>query len=57
MIALHVLHPLGRIESGTRVLANVALIAWAADELLRGVNPFRRTLGSGVLLATIVSLT
>lgn len=26
-----------------------ALIAWAADELIRGVNPLRRLLGASVL--------
>ena len=30
-------------------LATVALVVWAGDELLRGVNPFRRLLGAGVL--------
>jgi hypothetical protein len=27
----------------------VTLVVWAADELARGVNPFRRILGAGVL--------
>ena len=31
-------------------LADAALFVWAADELVRGVNPWRRCLGAGVLL-------
>ncbi len=31
----------------------VALSVWAADELLRGVNPFRRMLGGAVLAAQL----
>ncbi len=37
---------------GTRV----ALVWWAGDELLRGVNPFRRLLGAGVLVSAAVGL-
>lgn len=33
-----------------RVLAVGALAVWAADEILRGVNPWRRLLGGGVAL-------
>lgn len=40
-------------ESGTGRVADVAadscLAWWAADEVLRGVNPWRRCLGAGVL--------
>jgi hypothetical protein len=28
---------------------------WAVDELLRGVNPWRRLLGAGVLMSTFLS--
>jgi len=37
---------------GTRV----ALVWWAGDELLRGVNPFRRGLGAVVLATAAVGL-
>jgi len=47
----------GRIAddaSGLDDIAGVAATAlwvfWGADELLRGVNPWRRLLGSGVIL-------
>lgn len=32
----------------------LALLWWAADELIRGVNPFRRMLGGGVLIVLAV---
>lgn len=42
----------GLMEEHEQLLAGVgrgALIVWGLDELLRGVNPFRRLLGAGVL--------
>lgn len=39
-----------------RVVSTVALVVWALDEIVRGVNPFRRVLGAVVLLATIATL-
>jgi hypothetical protein len=45
-----VLDPAGALRTGLRVLAVVGLIWWAGDELIRGVNPWRRLLG-GVVLA------
>lgn len=38
------------------VVSRVALVVWAGDEVLRGVNPFRRILGASVLLWTASSL-
>lgn len=37
-------------------VATVALVVWAGDELLRGVNPFRRLLGAVVLAWKLHSL-
>ena len=37
-------------------VSRIALVVWAGDEVLRGVNPFRRILGAVVLLATAWSL-
>ena len=37
-------------------VAHGALIVWAADELVRGVNPFRRALGATVLIAQLAVL-
>ncbi|QGG96366.1 hypothetical protein [Actinomarinicola tropica] len=39
-----------RWRDRARSVATVALAAWAADEVVRGVNPFRRLLGAGGLL-------
>ena len=38
------------------VLSTGALLVWAADEVLRGVNPFRRLLGAGVLVVVVLGL-
>jgi hypothetical protein len=56
-VVLRLLHPKGGTENVLRVIADVALFVWAADELVRGVNPFRRVLGLVVIGATIASLT
>jgi hypothetical protein len=55
-IGLHILHPKGGAGKVIGVLADAALLVWAADELIRGVNPFRRILGSLVIAVTIYSL-
>ena len=39
-----------------RWLSTGALVVWAGDEVLRGINPFRRILGAGVLALTAWSL-
>ncbi len=56
-LALHLSHPKGTTENVLRAFADVALFIWAGDELVRGVNPFRRILGLVVIGVTIVSLT
>jgi hypothetical protein len=38
------------------VVAGVALFCWAGDEVIRGVNPFRRMLGAAVLAALVIGL-
>jgi hypothetical protein len=53
---LYVFRPSGRTEAVVRVLAAVALVLWSSDELVRGVNPFRRILGLVVLVVTSSSL-
>ena len=55
-IALRVFRPPGGIGGALQVLGDVAITVWAADEVARGVNPFRRLLGLVVLLVTIVSV-
>ena len=42
-------HPQGWVHAVLVVLASAALALWAGDEVLRGVNPFRRLLGAAML--------
>jgi hypothetical protein len=46
--------PAGNLGTAVTIVSRGALAIWAADEILRGVNPFRRILG-GVVLAGIVA--
>jgi Na+/H+ antiporter NhaD/arsenite permease-like protein len=55
-IVLHAIHLVGGVEIFARVLADLAIFVWAIDELMRGVNPFRRALGMVVLITTCVSV-
>ena len=48
--ARRVLDPTGVFDTVLAVVAIGALIVWALDELIRGVNPWRRALGAGVLV-------
>lgn len=48
--------PVGAVRAALVVVATTALVWWATDELVRGVNPFRRILGGIVLAATLVGL-
>jgi len=47
-------HPAGTAGRVVDVVATVALVVWAGDEIVRGVNPWRRMLGGGVLAVTAV---
>lgn len=42
-------------DTALRAVGSLALVVWAVDEVARGVNPFRRMLGAGVLLSAAVS--
>lgn len=46
----------GRLDDTLGVLATGGLVWWAVDELVRGVNPWRRLLGGAVLAGQIVNL-
>jgi hypothetical protein len=39
-----------------RGAGTVAIVWWSVDELVRGVNPWRRLLGAGVLVVQVISL-
>ena len=49
-------HPQDRARDVLVILASAALALWAGDEVLRGVNPFRRILGVAVLAWLVFSL-
>lgn len=51
-----VFHPSGAAGTIVAATATVSLIVWACDEIVRGVNPWRRILGGGVLALTVVGL-
>jgi hypothetical protein len=55
-VAERAVHASGRIHEVERVVTVVALLLWALDEVVRGVNPFRRLLGAAVAVATVVNL-
>jgi len=53
----------GRLLDGhhqaSRILADVAsgaIVLWSLDELIRGVNPWRRVLGAVVMSVSLVSI-
>jgi hypothetical protein len=48
--------PAGTTADVLRIATSAALVVWSLDELVRGVNPFRRLLGLGILVATLVNL-
>jgi len=53
-VALRLLfRPSGDFDTALTVVANVALLWWAFWEVLRGVNPWRRLLGSMVAVVVI----
>ena len=55
-VARGVLDPGGGWGTALRVVATLALTWWAGDEIVRGVNPWRRLLGAVVLASLLASL-
>ena len=53
---LRLVVPSGDLRTGIDVIGTAALAIWAGDEILRGVNPFRRLLGGFVLGGVIAGL-
>jgi hypothetical protein len=47
-------HPHGGWGTLVKVVGTIALVIWAGDEVARGVNPWRRALGAGVLVALLL---
>jgi hypothetical protein len=50
------LDPGGGWRTTLDVIGAAALTWWAVDEIIRGVNPWRRFLGALVLTGTVLSL-
>ena len=48
-------HPAGLAGRALPMVASASLVAWSLDEVARGVNPWRRALGTGVLIAEAAS--
>jgi predicted neutral ceramidase superfamily lipid hydrolase len=51
-----IFRPTGTVGTVVTVVAAVALIIWAGDEVIRGVNPWRRILGGAILIFTVVGI-
>ncbi|MGI8754858.1 MAG: hypothetical protein ACR2MB_03160 [Acidimicrobiales bacterium] len=51
-----VTHPTAAAGAAVTVVATGALMWWAGDEVVRGANPWRRSLGAVVLVGTIVGV-
>jgi hypothetical protein len=50
------LDPSGGVRTALGVIATVGLVWWALDEIVRGVNPWRRFLGTAVLAGQLLKL-
>ena len=50
---LWLIHPNGTLSTVAKVVATGSLIVWALDEVVRGVNPWRRFLGVAVLIYVV----
>lgn len=48
------LDPSGGVRTGLGVVATVGLLWWAVDEVVRGVNPWRRLLGGAALAGQVI---
>ena len=51
-----VFDPAGRVATALTIIGTTALAVWSVDEIVRGVNPFRRLLGAAVLIGLVASL-
>jgi hypothetical protein len=49
-------HPTGAISTMVRAVATGSLIVWGLDEVVRGVNPWRRFLGVAVLIYVVSTI-
>jgi hypothetical protein len=56
LVVRRIADPQGTARTLLDVVSTAALGWWAADELIRGVNPFRRILGGSVLVFVAVNV-
>ncbi len=47
-------HPPGMLSTALGAIGTGAAVFWAGDELLRGVNPWRRVIGAAVLGGVVI---
>jgi hypothetical protein len=50
------LWPTGKLSEALTIVVKGGLLVWAVDEIFRGVNPWRRCLGTVVAAYEIVTL-
>lgn len=46
----------GQVSGALTVVVKGGLLVWAADEIVRGVNPWRRSLGTAVAVYELTTL-
>jgi hypothetical protein len=56
LLARRVLGLSGAADTALLVVQHGAAVYWAGDEILRGVNPWRRILGAGILGWQVTSI-
>ena len=49
-------HPAGRLGAALEIIFKGGLFVWAADEVFRGVNPWRRCLGAAVFCYELTTI-
>jgi hypothetical protein len=49
-------HPEGRLGAALEIIVKGGLFVWAADEVFRGVNPWRRCLGVAVFCYELTTI-
>jgi hypothetical protein len=49
-------HPAGHFGVALVIVVKAGIFVWAIDEILRGVNPWRRCLGAAVLSYELMTL-
>jgi hypothetical protein len=55
-VARRILEPTGSVGTALDVIVTGSITVWALDELIRGVNPWRRILGATVLTFVVAGL-